>query len=206
MTPDPRPQRDERNADVGTAAPPELEKLQAEREDLLAQLQRSRADYQNLRKRTQLDVDNAVRRSLEGLLQGLFLVVDNLDLALGSSAAGSEAKNLASGVELTRKQLLTTLAQEGAEPIPASPTFDPRLHEAVSSAPPDREHPPGSVVDTLRRGWSWRGQVLRPAHVRVAAAPREDVAAAPREDVAAAPREDVTGAPKDEDRPTERGD
>jgi molecular chaperone GrpE len=167
---DTTPERDEEQRS-GTTTAPELEKLKAERDDLLAQLARARADYQNLRKRTQVDIDNSVRRSLEGLLQGLVLVVDHLDLALSAPAKGEEAQALARGVELTREQLLRTLAQEGAEPVLDTDEFDPNVHEAVSTLVTS-EHPPGTIVAVLRRGWTWRGQVLRPAHVQVAAAPK----------------------------------
>jgi molecular chaperone GrpE len=148
----------------------ELEALRAERDELAAQLARARADYQNLRKRTQLDVDNAVRRSLENLLQNLFVVVDNLDFALRVEPRSEDARQLAHGVDLTRMQLLHALTQEGASPIPDSKTFDTKLHEAVSTAP-SAEHAPGTILHVLRRGWTWRGTVLRPAHVQVAAAP-----------------------------------
>jgi molecular chaperone GrpE len=156
---------------AATAGAPELEKLKLERDDLLAQLLRARADYQNLRRRTQLDIDNSVRRSMESLFQGLFLVVDNLDLALGAPHAGADARSLGEGIEMTRAQLLRALAQEHVEPTAVTKEFDPTLHEAVSTVE-SREHVPGSVVTTLRRGWTWRGQVLRPAQVQVACAPR----------------------------------
>lgn len=145
------------------------EAWRAERDELLAQLARARADYQNLRKRTQLDIDNAVRRSLENLLQNLFVVVDNLDLALKTEARSEDARQLAHGVELTRRQFLHALSQEGAAPIPDSVEFDPKLHEAVTTVQ-SADHAPGAVVDVLRRGWTWRGTVLRASHVRVAAA------------------------------------
>jgi molecular chaperone GrpE len=138
-------------------------------DELTAQLARARADYQNLRKRTQVDIDNAVRRSLENLLQNLFVVVDNLDFALLVEPKSDDARQLAHGVELTRKQFLHALAQEGAAPIPESEQFDPKLHEAVSTTP-SAEHAPGAIVNVLRRGWTWRGAVLRPTHVQVAVA------------------------------------
>jgi molecular chaperone GrpE len=166
-----RDEADER-PEARTATAPEVDKLKTERDDLLAQLARARADYQNLRKRTQVDVDNSVRRALEGLLQGLFLVVDHLDLALSTPAKSDDGQALSRGVEMTREQLLRTLAQEGAQPIPETREFDPNLHEAVATVPTG-EHPPGSVVAILRRGWTWRGQVLRAAHVQVAVAPNQ---------------------------------
>lgn len=156
----------------GDESAPEFDKLKAERDDLLAQLARSRADYQNLRKRTQLDIDNSVRRSLEGLLQGLLVVVDNLDLALTTKPESADAKALAQGVELTRMQLLHTLSQEQVQPVAESREFDPKLHDAVALID-SPSHAPGEVVATLRRGWTWRGQVLRAAHVQVAAPPQQ---------------------------------
>jgi molecular chaperone GrpE len=144
-------------------------------DELAAQLARARADYQNLRKRTQVDIDNAVRRSLENLLQNLFVVVDNLDFALRVEAKSEDARQIAHGVELTRRQFLHALAQEGATPIPESATFDPKLHEAVSTTP-SPEHAPGAIVNVLRRGWTWRGAVLRPTHVQVAVAPPSNTA------------------------------
>lgn len=159
------------------AQAPELERVRAERDDLLAQLQRARADYQNLRKRTQVDIDNSVRRSLEGLLQGLLVIVDHLDFALASKVESEDARALATGVELTRKQLEHVLSQENVQPIAEARAFDPNLHEAVAMVASDA-HAPGEIVATLRRGWTWRGQVLRAAQVQVASAP----AASARED------------------------
>ncbi|NUP96932.1 MAG: nucleotide exchange factor GrpE [Planctomycetaceae bacterium] len=148
---------------------PEAERLRAERDDLLTQLARARADYQNLRKRTQVDIDNSVRRSLEGLLSGILVIVDHLDFALASPVESDDGKALAKGVELTRLQLQQVLAQENVQPIADTLAFDPNLHEAVSMVE-SSERKPGEIVATLRRGWTWRGQVLRAAQVQVAKA------------------------------------
>lgn len=172
MSPDTQADPDSDAAAEGAERAAEPNKLEAERDDLLAQLQRARADYQNLRKRTQLDVDNALRRALEPLLQSLLVVLDNLDLALATPAASDDAKRVAQGVELTRKQFLHALAQEGVQPLADTAEFDPKLHEAVSNEE-SAERPAGSIVRVLRRGWTWRGQLLRAAHVQVAVAPKQ---------------------------------
>jgi len=170
----PQPEQDDLDRDAAAATSTEATNaLAAERDELVSQLARARADYANLRKRTQLDIDNAVRRSLENLLQNLFVVVDNLDFALRVEATSEDAKQLAQGVDLTRKQLIHALSQEGAAPIPESEQFDPKLHEAVSVVASDT-HAAGAIVNVLRRGWTWRGAVLRPTHVQVAAAPASD--------------------------------
>jgi molecular chaperone GrpE len=148
-----------------------VESLARERDEYLARWQRAAADYQNLRRRSASEVENAVRRSLETLLNGMALAIDHLELALKSPATTDEARALARGVELTLSQMLALLRQEGVEPIDSSGEFDPSLHQAVATVETD-EVPAGRIVDTLRKGYSWRGQVLRAAHVRVARAPQ----------------------------------
>lgn len=157
-----------------------LEGIARERDEYLARWQRATADYQNLKRRSASEVENAVRRSLENLLSGMCLVVDHLELALRSPATGEEVRALARGVELTHGQLLALLRQEGVEQVPVGGDFDPGLHEAVATLETN-ELLPGRVVDTLRKGYTWRGQVLRYAHVRVARAP-QDAAQAPEPD------------------------
>lgn len=149
----------------------ELERLARERDELAAKLQRATADYQNLRRRQQSDVDAALRRGLESLLQNLLLVLDHLDLALAAPRESPEAESFSRGVALTRDQFLSVLAQEGVTPIDAVGNFDPSRHEAVATVERD-DVPPGTVVEVLRRGFAWRDKVLRVAHVRVAAAPK----------------------------------
>jgi molecular chaperone GrpE len=145
----------------------QLERAERERDESLARLQRAQADYANLRRRAQIDLDSALQRSLRPLLEGLLLVVDHLDLALAAPQESDESRNLARGVRLTRDQLLRALAQEGVQPIPQSGRFDPALHEAVATEERD-DLEPGTVVETVRPGYTWRGQVLRHAHVKVA--------------------------------------
>ena len=164
-------ERDHETAQPREDGAPDAGALQRERDDYMARWQRAAADYQNLKRRTAGEVESALRRSLEGLLQALLLVVDHLELALGSQIESEDARALARGVELTRDQLLHALRQEGVEPILDEGEFDPSLHEAVATVETD-EVDPGKVVDTLRRGYTWRGQVLRFAHVRVARAPQ----------------------------------
>jgi molecular chaperone GrpE len=151
----------------------ELERVVRERDDLLGKLQRATADYQNLRRRQQADVDAAVKRGLESLLQNLLLVLDHLDLALAAPADSEETKNFARGVALTRDQFLGVLAQEGVTPMGAGASFDPTRHEAVATVE-RADLSPGTIVDVVRRGYAWRDKVLRVAHVRVATAPKNE--------------------------------
>ncbi len=72
----------------------------------------------------------------------------------------------ASDVEPIYKALLDVLEKEGLERMaPEGEPFDPTLHEAVVHEPGDAHEP--VVTDILRTGYSWKGQVLRPAMVKV---------------------------------------
>ena len=148
----------------------ETRQLIGERDEALANWKRAQADYQNLRRRLQGDIDAAVQRSKQSLLQELLLVLDYLEMALAAPLATDEAKNLAAGVEMTRTALLRALEREGVKPLADTGSFDPAFHEAVESVPAG-DGPAGRILATLRRGYTAGGQVLRPAQVRVAAAP-----------------------------------
>ena len=153
-----------------------LGELEAECEELRARAMRAQADYQNLRRRAQSDLEAGVRRAVMPLLEELLLVADYLDLALAVTPVSEEAKNLAVGVEMTRGKLLQALEREEVRPIRAQGLFDPELHEATGTEPRS-DVPAGTVLRTVRPGYTWRGSVLRHAHVIVAAAPDQDAGA-----------------------------
>lgn len=142
--------------------------LRKQRDEYLALWQRAQADYKNLKRRSGVEVDGAVRRNMAPLLENLLLVLDYLDMALQSPAELQETKDLAMGVSLTRDQLLRALDQEEVVAISTSGSFDPEQHQAVARVE-DSGLEPGSIVGTKRSGYSWRGIVLRPAQVDVAA-------------------------------------
>lgn len=153
----------------GGAAPEtdDPEELRAQRDEYLANWQRARADYQNLRRRTRADVEAMQQGMIQPLLENLLLVLDNLDMALAAPTTTDESKNLAIGVEMTRTQLLQALERESVARIAEGGTFDPEKHQAVESVP-DAEAEPGTVLETVRPGYTWRQGVLRYAQVKVA--------------------------------------
>jgi molecular chaperone GrpE len=143
-------------------------RLKAERAEYLASWQRAQADYQNLRRRIGSDTDAAVARAKQTLLAELLLVLDYLEMALAAPCAGPEGKNLHAGVELTRAQLWTVLEREGVKLVPESGRFDAAVHQAVERVASD-EQPEGTILATLRRGYTLGGQILRAGQVRVSA-------------------------------------
>lgn len=142
--------------------------VEAERDAYLDQLQRARADYDNLNKRRHKEVAEARDRGQAALVEGLLEVLDNFGFAL-RAAEESEDTHLAKGVRLVYDQLLDVLTKAGLEEVPGvGAPFDPAHHEALMSTPDDeeREHP--EVVEVLRTGYRFKAHLLRPASVRVA--------------------------------------
>jgi len=117
--------------------------------------------------RIRRDALSTARRKERELLTRLLEVVDNLDRALDTGANGD--RSLLEGVELVRKQFLSTLASYGVEPLDAQGApFSPQLHEAVSATPASRPQDRGMVVAVLEKGYLIGADVLRPAKVVVA--------------------------------------
>ena len=162
-------------ASAGPAAGPgpasELETIARERDEYLTSWKRATADYQNLRRRLQSDLESAVARQKTGILADLLLVLDYLDMALSTPVKTDEGRQLHAGVEATRQALLGALERAGVRPVPECGRFDPAMHESVARAEGGEEGrawKPGDVVETLRRGYTLDGKMLRPAQVRVA--------------------------------------
>jgi molecular chaperone GrpE len=149
----------------GTKDSAELERVKAERDQLLDRLARLQADFENARKRAERErIEN--RDYTTGSIVEQFLpVLDNFQLALNSTGS---AEQLRSGVELIVKQMDEVLnkMQVSAVPTVGEP-FDPRVHEALGAV--DRDDVPDQhVVEEVRRGYRLRERLIRPALVRVA--------------------------------------
>lgn len=152
-----------------------------ERDEYLELAQRAKADFENYRKRAQRDAAEAERRAKGKFARELLPSIDNLERALLVAGVGpvtdpavseevSAQEALARGVALVHAELQSTLARAGVEPYdPLGERFDPTTCEAISTRPADpaRDEQPGTVVETLERGYRLDGQVLRPARVIV---------------------------------------
>ena len=152
------------------AAPTQSEDLAARYAEMETRWLRAQADYQNARRRAQQELESALLRTLQPLLEELLLVGDYLDMALCAPCTQPETKALAAGVTLTRTKLTQALELAELRTIPTSGSFDPALHEAAESRA-TAQNPPGTILATLRPGYTWQGRILRPARVVVAAAP-----------------------------------
>jgi molecular chaperone GrpE len=149
------------------AALAEAEKLASQNRDGYL---RMAAELDNLRKRTQRDLENAHKFALERFLTELLPVRDSLEM--GIAAADSTAAGLKDGMDMTLKLLTTALERAGVTEIdPAKgEAFNPELHEAMAMQE-TTEAGPGTVLQTVQKGFQLNGRLLRPARVIVAKIP-----------------------------------
>ncbi len=138
------------------------------RRELYEMLLRKQADYENARKRLDREREETRRRVWADLLGRLLPILDNFDRALAESGSASP-EAFREGVALTVQQMRDLLTREGLEEIsaPGEP-FDPHLHEAVETRAVEGFEE-GIVLEELRKGYRFQGQLLRPALVRVSA-------------------------------------
>lgn len=138
--------------------------LQMWKEDCL----RSRADFENYKKRVERERTEVYRLALTGVFKDLLAIIDDLDrgLSYANTLTSTECKSIIEGLNLTSEQFKKVLAKYGVTAIQESSVFDPALHEAVMEVSSDK--PAGSVVQVLQKGYMIQGQVLRPAKVSIA--------------------------------------
>jgi molecular chaperone GrpE len=150
----------------------DLEELTAKAEkadEYLELAQRTKADFENYRKRAARETATAQERGVAKLALELLPAVDNLDRALEASDGSGESETLVSGVKLVHAGVLAALARVGIEPYsPVGERFDPQRHEAVAQQPVEGVDP-GTIVEVYQRGYRLGDSVLRPASVVVAA-------------------------------------
>jgi len=139
-------------------------------ETYLTQLKYARADLENLQKRMQRRIEDAVEGGNMRILMQLLPIVEELDLAIEAARAAGD-DGILEGVEMVRGKLGKLLDGEGVSPIDAvGKPFDPHLHEAVLEVE-TRDQPDGTVVEEVRRGYLYKGRLLRASMVKVARNP-----------------------------------
>jgi molecular chaperone GrpE len=148
----------------------ELAETQRQRDECRYQLQRTRAEFLNYQRRAKAQADADRTYAIVPLALDLIAVLDNFERAT-EAARSAGAPGIVEGLDMVQKQLMSTLKKHGIETIPAlGQTFDPNLHEALTQMP-DRDHPEGTVVAELGKGYRLLDRVLRPAQVAVSIKP-----------------------------------
>jgi molecular chaperone GrpE len=148
-----------------------VSELQQERDALMDQLLRARAEFDNYRKRVVRESEALRQRAAEAVIHDLLAVIDNLDLALMYKDTNPGA--LSEGVGMVARQMHDLLGRHGLTVIDSEgKSFDPSVHEAVSQVP-SNDVPKDGVVQELQKGYLLGGRVLRPSKVIVSAGPVE---------------------------------
>lgn len=129
------------------------------------------AEMENLRKRTERDVQNAHKFALERFFGELLPVRDSLEMGLAAAGGEVDVAQLREGVELTLKQLALAMEKFGLREVnPVGAKFDPSEHEAMAVVPSDQAEP-NTVAQVVQKGYLLNDRLVRPAKVLVAQAP-----------------------------------
>jgi molecular chaperone GrpE len=142
-----------------------------ERDEYLELAKRTKADFENFRKRMTAEVQAATGRGKAEVIRQVVPVLDDLERAIqaaGLDPEGDSEDGLAHGVLLVFRSLRETLERNGIEAVdPKGEKFDPTLHEALSMQAADGVES-GTVVETMQKGYRLGEQLIRPARVVVA--------------------------------------
>ncbi|MFT9817963.1 nucleotide exchange factor GrpE [Lysinibacillus sp. NPDC056185] len=144
-----------------------LAELQAKLDDEESRHLRLRADFDNIRRRNQLDREAAEKYRAQSLLSDLLPVIDNFERALQVEATSEETASIVKGIEMVYRSLIEATEKEGLQIIKAEgEQFDPNVHQAVMQEQ-DSEKETGVVLRELQKGYMLKDRVLRPTMVSV---------------------------------------
>lgn len=142
-----------------------LAKQQIEEEQ--DKLIRLRADFENYKRRVQLDKASDFKYRAQSVLTDILPVLDNFERALAVETTSEEAASLVKGVDMVYRTLLEAVKKEGLEQIDAKDVaFDPNFHQAVMQEQDDSQEA-GIVLQELQKGYKLKDRVLRPSMVKV---------------------------------------
>ncbi|WP_074797216.1 nucleotide exchange factor GrpE [Devosia psychrophila] len=151
-----------------------IEALRIENADLKDRVLRSHAEMENLRKRTERDVNDTRSYAIAGFARDMLSATDALSRALmvlpaeARTSGAATTESLIEGIELAEREMQRLLAKHGVKPIEAEgQKFDPHKHQAMFEVP-DPSKPEGTVVQVVQTGFAIGDRVLRPAMVGVA--------------------------------------
>ena len=157
---------------AGTPPAPEaddgsLAQLQGDLERFRDLALRSQADFDNFRKRSAREREDAVKYANATLLERLIPILDNFELGLAAAKTSAESSPILAGMEMVAKQITDFLNDSGVQPIDAvGQKFDPNIHEALAQEE-SAEVEEGHVIRQMRRGFKLKDRLIRPANVVV---------------------------------------
>ena len=149
----------------------QLEDAKAQAADNLDQLMRTRAEMENIRRRSEKDVSNARKYALEKFAQELLPVIDSMEM--GAAAAmdeNADITKLREGTEMTLKMFESAIDKFGIKGVhPKGEAFNPDHHQAMTMID-SPEHEPNMIIDVMQKGYLLNERLVRPAMVVVSSA------------------------------------
>ncbi len=155
-----------------------VENTNSEQQDEVAELKakldesensylRLRADFDNFRRRVNLDREASEKYRSQSLVSDLLPALDNFERALKVEATNDETKTLLQGMQMVYRSIEEALKKEGVEPIEAvGQEFDPHLHQAVMQVE-EEGYDSNIVVEEFQKGYKLKDRVIRPSMVKV---------------------------------------
>lgn len=165
----------QQQADTGDDLSQRLSETEAKAQEHWDQLLRTKAEMDNLRRRTERDLENAHKYALERFALELLPVKDSLEMGLSAAEnEGAEVASLKEGTELTLKMLETAMEKFGIAHVhPIDEVFNPELHQAISMLE-SADKAPNTVIDVMQKGYTLNDRLIRPAMVVVSKASSAD--------------------------------
>jgi molecular chaperone GrpE len=150
-----------------------LARAQADASKMKDAWMRTAADFDNFRKRSRREVEDARKSGREDLLRTVLPVFDNLERAIQSSQRAVDIKAVSDGLAMVLKQFVDALGRAGIQKIETvGRSFDPQVHEAIQQVE-SKEHEPGTVLAEVQPGYTQGERLIRAAMVVVAKAPTD---------------------------------
>ena len=144
-----------------------VDELQAKLTETEGRTLRLQADFENYKRRVQMDKQVAEKYRAQSLVSDILPALDNFERAMQVEATDEQTKSLLQGMEMVHRQLLEALTKEGVEVIEAvGKQFDPNEHQAIMQVE-DSEFESNAVVEEFQKGYKLKDRVIRPSMVKV---------------------------------------
>lgn len=127
------------------------------------------AEFDNFRKRTLKEKSEIIKNGAESAMKGLLPIIDDFERGLAAVNESSDAEAVKEGMTLIYNKFVKYLEQNGVKVIPTDGVdFDTEYHEAIAMVPATDDSQKGKVIDTVSKGYTLNGKVIRHAKVAVA--------------------------------------
>ena len=145
--------------------PDPVEKLEAEKAELLDRFRRAQAEFENFRKRLLREKDEVREYAAMDTIRSLLPVTDDFQRALDAEGLDAEVRK---GLDLVLKSMFDLFTRAGLKPLDDGAFFDPNIHEAVDRGPAESDEDDQKILEVYQRGYHFKDRLLRPAMVKVA--------------------------------------